>query len=301
VLAGGSALGCDRSGPAQAHAGGAGGGFTVVAAENVWGSIAAQLAGDRATVRSVITEPATDPHSYEPTASDARAIATANMAIVNGLGYDRWASQLLAASPAPGRVVLDVGSYLGLSSGANPHRWYYPADVLRVVGAISARYERIDPADRAYFAQRERWFLSRALAGYDRLLARIRSRFAGVPVGYSESIFQGLGEDLRLRLLTPPGFVKAVAEGTDITAQDKRTVDEQLERRRVAVWVYNSQNVTPDVQRVTEIARARGIPVVPVTETLSPRGASFQQWQSSQLGGLLAVLQRVAPRAATGP
>ncbi len=289
------ALGCNRSGPAPVRPGGGMGGFTVVAAENVWGSIAAQLAGDRATVHSVIADPATDPHSYEPTAGDAREIASANMVIVNGLGYDRWASQLLAASPASGRVVLAVGARLGLPPDANPHRWYYPADVLAVVAAISADYERIDPADRGYFAARERWFVDTALAEYNSLRAQIRARYAGVPVGYSESIFQGLGEDLRLRLLTPPGFAKAVAEGTDVTAHDKRTVDEQVERRRVAVWVFNSQNLTPDVQRVNALARAHAVAIATVTETLAPRSTSFQRWQAAQLRGLLAAL-----RTATG-
>src|SRR5262245_56066225 len=47
----------------------------VVAAENFWGSIAAQLGGNRVQVMSVIHNPATDPHDYEPTPSDARAMA----------------------------------------------------------------------------------------------------------------------------------------------------------------------------------------------------------------------------------
>ena len=46
--------------------------FDVVAAENFWGSIASQLAGDKATVESIIVNPDTDPHSYEPTSADAR-------------------------------------------------------------------------------------------------------------------------------------------------------------------------------------------------------------------------------------
>ena len=53
----------------------AGGKLHVVAAENFWGSIAAQLGGDRVDVTSIITNPDTDPHDYEPTADDARAIA----------------------------------------------------------------------------------------------------------------------------------------------------------------------------------------------------------------------------------
>ena len=77
--------------------------FDVVAAENFWGSIATQLAVTRPTVRSIIVNPNTDPHSYEPTAQDARTIAGAKMAIVNGIGYDNWMTQELGASPRAAR------------------------------------------------------------------------------------------------------------------------------------------------------------------------------------------------------
>lgn len=288
--------GCGRSGPAPVGSAGPGKPrFEVVAAESFWGSLAAQLAGDRATVTSVIVNPETDPHSYQPTAQDARTFSDAAVAIVNGLGYDSWAGQLLDASPSSRRVVLDVARTLGLPSGANPHRWYYPHDVHAIVRAIAAAYERVDPADRAYFAERLRYVQSRALARYDELIARIRARYAGVSVGYSESIFAGLGHALGLRLATPASFARAVAEGTDVTAGERRAVDAAIEARRIAVWVFNSQNVTPDVQRANGLARAGRIPVATVTETLAPPGATFQAWQVAQLEGLARAL-----RAGTG-
>src|SRR5947209_7098826 len=117
--------GCGRSagdGPSTGSAG-----IRVVAAESFWGSIAAQLGGGRVSVHSVIADPDTDPHSYEPTASDGVAMAQAQLAIVNGIGYDGWASRLLDASPSGARVVLDVGKLLRLKEGANPHQWYSPA------------------------------------------------------------------------------------------------------------------------------------------------------------------------------
>ncbi len=250
---------CDRSGPAAVGpapvAGAPHAHLRVVAAEDFWGSLAAQLAGDRAQVQSIITDPETDPHSYEPNAQDARAIAGANMVIINGVGHDEWAHQLVRASPASGRVVLDVGTLLSLPSGSNPHRWYFPGDVRAVIAAIASDYERLDPADAAYFAGRTRELTEVGLARYNALRAQIRERYLGVPVGYSESIFQGLGADLGLRLLTPYSFVKAIAEGTDVTAGDKETVDAQARERRIRVWVFKSQNVTPDVQRVSELAR----------------------------------------------
>src|ERR1700730_7762312 len=97
------ASGCGRSGapPSAASAGGGSRGakLTVIAAENFWGSIAAQLAGERASVRSIIVNPNTDPHSYEPSAQDARTLAGAELVIGNGIGYGGWAERPLAASP----------------------------------------------------------------------------------------------------------------------------------------------------------------------------------------------------------
>ncbi len=270
--------------------------FDVVAAENVWGSIAAQLAGNRATVRSILVNPATDPHSYEPTPSDARAIAGAKVVIVNGIGYDDWASHLIAADGSGGQTVVSAGDVLGLSQGDNPHQWYSPSAVRKVVAAITAAYTRTDPEDAGYFELQRGRFETEALARYDSLRAEIRRRFAGVPVGYSESIFAPLGASLGLRLLTPPGFAKAIAEGGDVSLQDQRTVERQLRGRLVKVWVENTQNVTPEVEQLTSLARTERIPVATVTETLSPATLDFEQWQVVELERLIAALHRATGR-----
>jgi zinc/manganese transport system substrate-binding protein len=292
------AIACALGGCASAVSGpaGAGGKLDVAAAENFWGSIAAQLGGTKVAVSSIIANPNTDPHSYEPTAADGVTIARSQMAIVNGIGYDNWASKLLAANPSNGRTVLDVGTLLARGEGDNPHQWYSPSSVDRVAGEIVADYKRLDPADASYFERRREAFRTTGLAEYDRLLTEIRSRYAGVPVGYSESIFQPLGQSLGLELLTPYSFAKAIAEGTDVSAQDKQTVDHQAETGAIKVWVYNSQNATPDVQRVNQLAHAARIPTTTITETLSPAAATFEQWQSAQLRGLLAALHRATGR-----
>jgi zinc/manganese transport system substrate-binding protein len=266
--------------------------FQVVAAESFWGSIALQLGGSKVAVSSIIVNPDTDPHDYQATASDARTMAGAKLAIVNGVGYDKWASKLLAANPVSGRTVLDVGDTLGLKQGDNPHQWYDPASVTKVVDAITAAYIKIDPADKAYFAAQKKRFETVSLKTYNELRAEIRKRFAGVPVGYSESIFQPLGEDLHLKLLTPPSFAKAISEGTEISAKDRQTVESQAQHRLIKVWVFNSQNQTPDIQRINAICKQRHIPIVTVTETLSPAKLDFEQWQVAQLRGLIEALRQ---------
>jgi zinc/manganese transport system substrate-binding protein len=226
---------------------------------------------------------------------DARTLAGAQLLIENGVGYDPWAAKLAAANPVGGRIVLDVGAVVGAEAGANPHRWYSPSDVQDVIGAIVADYRKLDPADARYFARTQAQLETHGLARYKQLIATIRRRYGGVAVGASESIFAPLAQALGLRLLTPPSFLKAISEGTEPTVADKTTIDRQVARKQIEVWVANSQNSTPDVDRITEAARRRGIPVTTITETLSPASASFQSWQVRQLKALAAALH-----AATG-
>jgi zinc/manganese transport system substrate-binding protein len=276
-------------------AGGSGTSGTVVqvaAAENFWGSIAAQLGGSHAKVTSIITNPDTDPHSYEPTAADARTVAGAQLALVNGIGYDAWADKLLAANPASGRTEVKVGALVGVKEGGNPHQWYAYASVTKVVDAITADYQQLDPADAGYFGQRKAAFLGQALAPYTALEKEIRQKYAGTPIGASESIVTPLAESLGLTMMTPETFLDAMSEGTDPTAQDKATIDQQIKGKKIKVYVYNSQNSTPDVQAQVDEAKAEGIPVTTVTETLSPASDTFEQWQVAELQGLERALAK---------
>ena len=271
-------------------------GVSVVAAENFWGSIARQIAGDKADVQSIITNPAQDPHSYEPTANDARAMAMSQLAIVNGVGYDPWAPKLLDANPDGARIVLTVGKLFGLHDGDNPHRWYDPAEVEAVANTIAADLEQLDPKHAGYYASQLENFKTSGLAQYHALIAQIKARFAGTAVGASESIFALQAPALGLKLITPASFMKAVSEGSEVSAQDTITAQRQIATHQVKVWLYNTQNATPEVQQLDALARQNNIPIATVTETLSPRKDSFEQWQVAQLEGIERALHEATGR-----
>jgi zinc/manganese transport system substrate-binding protein len=280
------------SGAAGSPAKGSGTTIQVVAAENFWGSIASQLGGGHVKVTSIINNPDADPHDYEPTASDARTVAGATYTIVNGIGYDAWADKLLSANPAAGRTDLKVGDLVGIKPGGNPHRWYSPANVHQVTEQITTDYKKIDPADAADFDKLKNTFETQTLATYNSLIAGIRSTYAGTPIGASESIVSPLADGLGLKMLTPYSFLSAISEGTDPTAHDKAEIDQQITGKQIKVYLYNSQNATPDVQQQVKAAKAAGIPVATVTETLTPAGASFQDWQVRQLQGIRQALAK---------
>lgn len=266
----------------------------VVAAENFWGSIAAQLGGSHVHVTSIIDSPDADPHEYEPTAADTRTIAGAQVVLINGVGYDAWATKAAAANPSSRRTTLTIGRLVGVPDDANPHRWYNPADVRAVIDALVAEYTRRDPSGSGYFTARKIAFERAALGDYTRTIAQIKTDYAGTPVGASESIFAMVAPALGLRLITPPRFLAAISEGNDPTAADKSTIDAQISGHKIKVYVYNSQNATPDVQAQIKQAKAAGIPVTSITESLVPPGVSYQRWQTAQLISLRDALARAA-------
>jgi zinc/manganese transport system substrate-binding protein len=296
MLAAGTLAGCATTAPtAQAAQAGSGSvpKLQVVAAENFWGSIAAQLGGSHVTETSIITNPDTDPHSYEATAADARTIAAAQIFIENGIGYDTsWAPKLVAANPNSARTVLTVGDVVGLKDGDNPHQWYSHASVYKVIDAITAAYKKADPGDAAYFDTQRAAFENQTLAQYNQLETQIKAKYAGTPIGASESIVSPLADALGLKMLTPYSFLRAISEGSEPTAQDKAAIDAQIRNKQIKIYVYNSQNATPDIAAQVKEAEAERIPVTTVTETLAPANATFQQWQVTELQGIENALHQ---------
>jgi len=265
------------------------GAISVVAAENFWGSIAAQLGGTHVSVQSVVSDPNADPHEYESSAADARAFADANLVILNGAGYDDWGQKLIDANPVGGRVVLDVARLLGKKAGDNPHFWYDPGSVVLTADRITADYKSIDSKDAAYFDQM-RSELTAALQPYLAEVGSIKQKYSGAPIGSTESVFVYMAAALGLRLTTPAAFMNAISQGIDPPASAVVQVQEQVTGNQIRVLVYNSQTATAVTTNLRALAASHHIPAVAVTETLQPPGDTFQGWQLKQLRGLEAAL-----------
>lgn len=268
--------------------------LNIVAAENFWGSIVAQLAGKAGRVTSIISNPSLDPHSYESSSSDARAFATADYVVRNGAGYDAWASRLISGNPNPRRRVLTVAALLGKKEGDNPHLWYNPAYVTAVMDRMEADLKSLDPADSSYFDAR-RQVVNQAFGPIFSTLGEIRSRFAGTPVASTETLFVYLAHYLGLNVISPVDFMNAVAEGNDPPAPSVREFQAQVSARQARVLVYNEQTATDVTSNLKRLASAAGVPIVGVTETIVPPGASFEQWFEAELVSLGKALAGPGP------
>ncbi len=285
VIGGGIAAGIVLGGGAAAVEPG----LPVVAAENVYGDIAAQIGGPHVAVTSILSEPSADPHLFAPDTRNGLAVARARLVIQNGLGYDAFMEKLEAAAPSPLRRVVTIADALGVrGAGANPHLWYDVPRLGRIAAAIAAALERADPPHAAAY----RAGLSRFEASLAPLLvevARIRARFAGVPVAYTESVPAYLVAAAGLVDRAPEAFTRAIEEGREPTPQAVAAMDGLVRGGRIRALLYNSQAVSPVTRRLRDAARRAGIGVVPVTETL-PLGLTVQQWQLAQARALEAAL-----------
>jgi zinc/manganese transport system substrate-binding protein len=261
----------------------------VVAAENFWGDIARQIGGDTVQVTSIISDPNTDPHQYESSARDGAAIAGASLVIQNGAGYDEFINKLLAATPKSHREVLDVATVVGAAHDANPHLWYSPDYVVNAAQAIQEQLATEDPSHAAAYRSNLATFRQGEQQVVD-VIDEIKSKYDGQAIAYTERVPGYLVEAAGLRLGTPASFSKAIEDDSDPSPADVAAFDAALKDHKVKALLYNAQVTSPTTQRLKDLARSNGVPIVGITETMPPGAQNFQTWQADQARALLEAL-----------
>ncbi len=280
VFAGGSTEGASESG-ARA-------GLRIVAAENFYGDIASQIVGSYGTVASILSDPSVDPHEYESNVNDAKRVADANLVIENGGGYDAWMDKLLSASPASGRLLVTAYDIAPLKLPDNEHVWYSIDNVRAIAKVITEDLKKLDPQHASDFDSSLKTF-SGALDPISKKIDEIASRFAGVPIALTETIFLYQSGPMALKVITPFAFEKAIAEGNDPPADSVIETENQIRDRKVRALVYNEQTVDKITTALRQLAIRAGIPVVPVTETMPP-SLHYQRWMLGQITALEQAL-----------
>jgi zinc/manganese transport system substrate-binding protein len=261
----------------------------ILAAENVYGVVAASIAGSAADVSSVLSNPAQDPHEFEASAEVAREVASADIVVVNGVDFDPWMDRLLGASERPGREVIRIADLVGAHTGDNPHLWYAPGTMVSFAEALTAKLVAWDAADAPSFEQREKDFVGR-MNEVNATIADMRKHFGGMKVAATEPVFGPMAAALGFSM-QDGRFQLAVMNGTEPRAGDVAAIENDLRRRRVRMLFHNAQVTDAASERLIGIAQASHIAVVAISE-FAPPGADYVPWIMSELA---------AVRRAAGP
>jgi zinc/manganese transport system substrate-binding protein len=257
---------------------------SVVVSVDQWGDIVSELGGACANVKTVLASSSVDPHDYEPSPADAASFTGAALVVVNGDGYDAWASKL-AASSAPSAHVVSAAAATKTPDGANPHLWYQPAAVNTVADAVTGELSKIAPQAADYFSQRRAQFTT-AMTPNVNLIAKIKNAAGGKSYGATETIFDYQAQALNLVNKTPEGYQRATANDSDPSPADISAFLKALSAKQIDVLIYNTQTEGSIPEQIRSAAQQAGVPIVNVTETVPPGQTSFEGWQYSQLVAL---------------
>jgi zinc/manganese transport system substrate-binding protein len=270
-----------------------GGRIGIVAAENVYGELARQVGGSRVAVRSILNNPDQDPHLFETTPAAIREIANARIVIANGANYDSWMQKVLDATPRPDRTVITVAAIVGRTAGDNPHLWYDPATMPAVAKAVAGELSKTDPAHKSEYEMRLQAFLA-GLLPLERKIADMRVKYAGIPISATEPVFNYMADAIGLTVRNER-FQMAVMNDTEPAARDLAAFEDDLKNANVHVLLYNKQVMGRLADRLIDVARNAGVPVVGITET-EPANTGYVEWMVGQLGELERALQNPGKR-----
>jgi zinc/manganese transport system substrate-binding protein len=102
--------------------------IVAVGAENQYADVISQIGGRYVTTTAVLSNPNTDPHTFESSPRVAEEVSSAALIVQNGVGYDEFMNKIESASGNSRRKVIDVQHLLGLpDSTPNPHLWPRPS------------------------------------------------------------------------------------------------------------------------------------------------------------------------------
>ena len=260
--------------------------IVAVGAENEYADVISQVGGRYVKAAAIMSNPATDPHTFEASAQVAREVSAARLVVQNGLGYDTFMKTIENAAPDPQRKVIVVQNLLGLpDSTANPHLWYKPGTMTAVANAVAADLSALQPAHASYFKANAAAFAS-SLAAWTSAMAAFKAKYPGTPVATTEPVADYMLQAAGADNLTPIAFQLDIMNGTDPSAQDAAAERSLLTGRKVKVLVYNQQVTDSLTQSFIQLARQNGIPVVGVYETMPAPGYDYQSWMLAEVQAL---------------
>lgn len=265
----------------------------VVASTDVYGDIATTIGGDAVHVTSLMTDPAQDPHSFEASAQNQLAVSKADVVIENGGGYDDYMQNLVKGAKNSGVKVLNVVDLSGkkpVDGELNEHVWYDFPTVQKFADALTAALSAADPSQKATFEKNASAF-GEKLSALEATEAQLKSTYAGEGVAITEPVPLYLLDAIGLVNKTPEKFSEAIEEENDVSPIVLKDTLQLFSGHQVKLLAYNEQTTGAETEKVLAAAKAAGIPVVPVTETL-PEGMHYIEWMSGNLDAVKGALAK---------
>ena len=277
---------CSSASGAATSGSSAGDAIVAVGAENEYANVIAQVGGKYVQASAIMSNPNTDPHTFEASPSVAREVRAAQLVVQNGVGYDTFMNTIENAAPNSARKVIVVQNLIGLPTGTpNPHLWYKPDTMPAVANAIAADLAALQPAHAAYFKASAAAFIT-SLTAWDNAIAAFKAKYPDTPVATTEPVADYMLQAAGADNLTPFAFQADIMNGTDPSAQDVAVERSLFTQHKVKVFLYNQQVTDTLTESFITLAQQNDVPVVGVYETMPVPGFNYQSWMLTEVQDL---------------
>lgn len=249
----------------------------VVASFSILGDLVRQIAGPDATVKTLVG-PDGDAHVYQPTPSDAKAVAAAKLVFMNGLGFEGWMNRLLKSSGTKATAVTvttglqpraaEKDAHGHAHGNVDPHAWQNVAHVQVMVTNIAAALAAADPARAEGYKSRATAYQADLTA----LDADIRRQIGALSpaqrrVITSHDAFGYYGAAYGITFLAPQGMNTE----SEASAKDVAKLITQMRQQKIkAVFVENISDPRLTAQLAKEAGATVGGELY--SDALSPAG-----------------------------
>ncbi|MBG1273788.1 metal ABC transporter substrate-binding protein [Lactobacillus paracasei subsp. paracasei] len=251
----------------------------VVASLDFYGEVAKAVGGNKVSVQSIINNPAVDPHDYEPTTKVGKSVASADLVVASGIGYDGWMDKVVKSADKSKNYLRVADDLMNKKEGDNEHIWYDPRTMPKLANTLADKFAKKDPADKATFKANAKKYIA-SLDNLNTLINKLKSKVNGQLVDVSEPVF-GYALDYLGYKVNDDHFSKSTEDGTDYSAKDIHGIETDIKEKKIAFFVNNIQASSKTVNQLVKLAEQNNVPVLKVTETL-PKSKNYRTWMTSQ-------------------
>lgn len=281
-----------------------------IASFSILADIVAEIGGDKVSVATLVPAMG-DAHVYQPSPADARAVASADVLVANGLNFETWLDRLVAASGFKGkRIVAAEGirprqlgdhhdhdhdqpghSHEHGDSRDDPHVWHDLQRMQAYVANIANGLAAADPANADYYRARGMAYAAQ-LKEIDQWAA---AEFTRLPKAHRKAISQHdafgyLADHYQIEFLAPQGM----STESEASAEAVARLIRQIRRQRIQA-VFFENVVNPRL--IEQIAKEAKVKVGGrlYSDALSPPGGeadSFVKMYRLNVSRLIEAMRR---------
>lgn len=276
--------------------------ITAYTSTNVWGSILKTVGGEHLDVIVAVNDASQDPHEYQATAQDKLNVSKAKLVLVNGGGYDEWATSL-ANSVENKPVIINAVALSGLHDEKqehdhdehahdehaheedhddhhehdekahhhhhgdfNEHVFFSLDTAKKVAEAVANQLAIADPAHKDNYQQNAKDFVGQ--------ISQIQTIVKGIGQGQNIAVFatepvvEYLLDDMGVKNITPEDYIKQSETDAGVSVKVLNDSKTLLQNKQASVLIVNAQTEDATSKQLVEIAKQAGIPTVFVNETL---------------------------------